>query len=230
MAFERSVSARSIAVDLNVMHDSSPAARKHGGQRWGLGYDLEGLVREYGVLRHCISQIAMDAGVTITLEEFETLAKCLNVGVAEATTAYATHKDQELQAQKAELAFLAEAGQVLASSLDYQTTLTRLTRLIVPLLADWCVVYVNDARAPEQMPVTQVEHDHVPLLLLTVVPGGGTAGRAGGPPTEWPTCCERENRRSSNKSANPIWRASLRAQARGIFYGSSIPAPGWSSR
>lgn len=37
---------------------------------------------------------------------------------------------------------LAEAGAVLASSLDCETTLDRLTRLVVPALADWCVVDV----------------------------------------------------------------------------------------
>ncbi len=36
--------------------------------------------------------------------------------------------------------FLAEAGQVLASSLDYQQTLQRVAQLTVPWLADWCAV------------------------------------------------------------------------------------------
>ncbi|NUO63475.1 MAG: response regulator [Gemmatimonadaceae bacterium] len=40
--------------------------------------------------------------------------------------------------------FLAEAGAVLASSLDYETTLKSVARLVVPQLADWCVVYVLD--------------------------------------------------------------------------------------
>jgi signal transduction histidine kinase/ActR/RegA family two-component response regulator len=38
------------------------------------------------------------------------------------------------------LAFLAEASGVLGSSLEYDRTLTSLTRLLVPLLADWCSV------------------------------------------------------------------------------------------
>ncbi|MCC7107149.1 MAG: GAF domain-containing protein, partial [Chloroflexi bacterium] len=36
--------------------------------------------------------------------------------------------------------FLAEAGEVLAGSLDYETTLGTIAQLAVPLLADWCVV------------------------------------------------------------------------------------------
>lgn len=42
-------------------------------------------------------------------------------------------KDAELRQR-----FLAEAGQLLASSLDYEQTLERVARMIVPRLADWC--------------------------------------------------------------------------------------------
>src|SRR5215212_6224108 len=36
--------------------------------------------------------------------------------------------------------FLAEASEILAGSLDYETELERVARLIVPILADWCAV------------------------------------------------------------------------------------------
>ncbi|MDZ8080304.1 MAG: PAS domain S-box protein [Nostoc sp. DcaGUA01] len=36
--------------------------------------------------------------------------------------------------------FLAEASEILAGSLDYETTLATLARLVVPEIADWCVV------------------------------------------------------------------------------------------
>ena len=44
--------------------------------------------------------------------------------------------------------FLAEASEILAGSLDYETELERIARLIVPALADWCVVdlLVEDGR------------------------------------------------------------------------------------
>jgi GAF domain-containing protein len=38
--------------------------------------------------------------------------------------------------------FLAEAGQILATSLDYEQTLHRVARLAVPRIADWCAVDV----------------------------------------------------------------------------------------
>ena len=39
---------------------------------------------------------------------------------------------------------LVEAGTVLASSLEYETTLTSVARLAVPKLADWCVIDLLD--------------------------------------------------------------------------------------
>jgi PAS domain S-box-containing protein len=50
-------------------------------------------------------------------------------------------KDAELRQR-----FLAEAGQVLASSLDYEATLERVARMIVPRLADWCGIDMLDER------------------------------------------------------------------------------------
>jgi len=40
--------------------------------------------------------------------------------------------------------FLAEAGALLASSLDYEVTLGRVAQLTVPELADWSVVYIRE--------------------------------------------------------------------------------------
>ncbi len=50
-------------------------------------------------------------------------------------------KDAELRQR-----FLARAGQLLASSLDYEQTLQRVAALAVPWLADWCAVDLPDGR------------------------------------------------------------------------------------
>ncbi|HLK36127.1 MAG TPA: RsbRD N-terminal domain-containing protein, partial [Polyangiaceae bacterium] len=89
--------------------DTSATARQHGEQRWSLGYDLEALIREYGVLRHCIFLTAKEARMSISIDEFDILAKCLSVGVAEAATEYVKYRDAQLDAQRANLEFLAEA-------------------------------------------------------------------------------------------------------------------------
>jgi len=70
---------------------------------------------------------------------------------------YAVNVFEDLTAiKRAQLteSFLAEAGSVLASSLDYGQTLQRLTRLAVPEIADWCAVdLLNDRDEVERVAV-----------------------------------------------------------------------------
>jgi PAS domain S-box-containing protein len=62
------------------------------------------------------------------------------------------------EAKEAELRhrFLAQAGSTLSSSLDYEETLQRVARLVVPGLADWCAVDVVDAN--ERLNLVAVAH------------------------------------------------------------------------
>lgn len=53
--------------------------------------------------------------------------------------------DQALRDTQARTAFLAEASNVLASSLDYETTLASVAHLAVPRIADWCGVDIVQA-------------------------------------------------------------------------------------
>ncbi|MBD2110223.1 MULTISPECIES: PAS domain S-box protein, partial [Cyanophyceae] len=54
--------------------------------------------------------------------------------------------------------FLAESSAVLASSLDYQTTLEKVAQLTVPKLADWCTVHiVEENGAVDQIAVAHVD-------------------------------------------------------------------------
>ncbi len=63
---------------------------------------------------------------------------------------------QELQEQEEKARFLAEAGQVLSSSLDYEATLRTVARLAVPRFADWCTIHMVD----EAGVVTRLEIAH----------------------------------------------------------------------
>ncbi|MGH2399131.1 MAG: SpoIIE family protein phosphatase, partial [bacterium] len=59
---------------------------------------------------------------------------------------------------RSRLSLVAEASRVLASSLDYETTLTSVAQLIVPAVADWCIVDVlNDEGGLAQ--VVQIHAD-----------------------------------------------------------------------
>jgi signal transduction histidine kinase/CheY-like chemotaxis protein len=159
--------------------DTSGSARQHGEQRWALGYDMDALMREYGLLRHCIIQTAKDAGAQVSLDEFDVFAKCLSVGVAEAVGEYGKSRDEELSAQRASLEFLAEAGQLLSSSLDYRSTLSRLTELILPRLADWCVVQL-DGQSAKDMRIAHFDPAKVAVLKEIYerfpLPDGATFG------------------------------------------------------
>ncbi|MBW4589851.1 MAG: PAS domain-containing protein [Aetokthonos hydrillicola CCALA 1050] len=54
--------------------------------------------------------------------------------------------------------FLSEASAVLASSLDYQTTLERVAQLAVPELADWCAVHiVKENSSIDQIAVAHID-------------------------------------------------------------------------
>lgn len=58
--------------------------------------------------------------------------------------------------------FLAEASALLATSLDYQTTLKNLAHLVVPQLADWCSIHVVE----EDLFIRQVAIAHADPLKM----------------------------------------------------------------
>jgi PAS domain S-box-containing protein len=61
-------------------------------------------------------------------------------------------------------AFLAEAGTVLSTSLDYETTLKAVASLAVPTIADWCAVDMIGPRGTlERLAVVHVNPDKVEL-------------------------------------------------------------------
>jgi PAS domain S-box-containing protein len=64
-----------------------------------------------------------------------------------------TDIDDRKRAEESQ-AFLAEASEVLVSSLDYEETLRRIAELVVPRLADWCAVdMLTDERALRRLAV-----------------------------------------------------------------------------
>ena len=68
-------------------------------------------------------------------------------------------KDAELRER-----FLAEASQLLASSLDYEQTLERVAQMIVPQLADWCGIdMVDETGDVHQVAVAHVDPEKVEM-------------------------------------------------------------------
>jgi PAS domain S-box-containing protein len=60
-------------------------------------------------------------------------------GLVHRIVGIAHHITERVEAEQA-THLLADAGRILAESLDYQTTLTHVARLSVPVLSDWCIV------------------------------------------------------------------------------------------
>jgi signal transduction histidine kinase len=79
---------------------SSTTARAHGRERYGLGFDLGALVREYGHLRRAIVSIAAEHGLVPTPHENDILATAIDVALAEAASGYASQRDAELIAER----------------------------------------------------------------------------------------------------------------------------------
>jgi PAS domain S-box-containing protein len=61
--------------------------------------------------------------------------------------------------EKQRLAFLAEASTMLASSLDYESTLESVGRLAVSYMADWCTVHVAENGKLSRLVVTHADPD-----------------------------------------------------------------------
>ncbi|MBD2094648.1 CHASE domain-containing protein [Trichocoleus sp. FACHB-591] len=81
-----------------------------------------------------------------------------NVGIT-----FALDLTERKRAEEA-LRFLAQASTVLASSLEYETTLTSVAQLVVPTLADWCGVdIIQPDGAVQQLVVAHVDPAKVEL-------------------------------------------------------------------
>ena len=67
------------------------------------------------------------------------------------------------------LRFIADAGEVLSSSLDYELTLRRVARLAVPDFADWCAVYILGEGEQDEVEVSSGHEDpEVEAMLLGI--------------------------------------------------------------
>jgi PAS domain S-box-containing protein len=88
--------------------------------------------------------------------------------VALANLAAASLASAELYGVQARMAeerrLVAEAGQLLASSLDYQTTLRNVAQLVVPQFADWCSIdMVGEDGRLERLTVAHADPEKVKL-------------------------------------------------------------------
>jgi signal transduction histidine kinase len=79
-----------------------------------------------------------------------------DVEVARLGTAMRTMSDAIARREDA-LRLLATASDVLSRSLDYDETLAALAKVVVPAVADWCIVDIIDERGPTRVGVVQAD-------------------------------------------------------------------------
>lgn len=86
----------------------SKTAAAHGAQRFGLGFDIASVVREYGLLRDVLFQLVEESGLETSARELRILSKYLIGGIADAAARYGHDRDELLRKEtEKHVAFLA---------------------------------------------------------------------------------------------------------------------------
>jgi signal transduction histidine kinase len=99
---------RELAGETDGVSHAGRIAREHGAQRFHLGYDLASTIREYGILRDVLFEVADEQDVRPDASELRALARCFFEVVAEAATRHALLRDETIRRQASEhVAFLA---------------------------------------------------------------------------------------------------------------------------
>ncbi len=122
----------------------------------------------------------------------------------------------EAERRQERLAFLADASNVLAGSLEMRETLQNLARLVVPRLADFCVISMAEGDELRQVAVAQNELSENPALgrLVQEFPGSAAAKNAARLVFERgdaATCCDLSNGALDDLFASAEDRAFVRS-------------------
>jgi hypothetical protein len=84
-----------------VAHDVGRTAALHGRDLFVKGFTIEQVVRDYGDVCQAVTNLAVEAGASISVDEFRTFNRCLDNAIAGAVTEYARHtpasNDDKLQ-------------------------------------------------------------------------------------------------------------------------------------
>lgn len=81
----------------------SPTAAAHGRQRLRLGFDLDALVREYGLLRDCIFQRLEQDKVAPSLRDLRILSDCMSGALADSVNEYTRRRQLDVDAERRHL-------------------------------------------------------------------------------------------------------------------------------
>ena len=95
-----------------VSSELGSAAALHGRELLQQGFTVDQVVHDYGDLCQAITDLAFERNAPIAIDEFRTLNRCLDNGIAEAVTEYAYQRNSDMtnngvQALNERLGFLA---------------------------------------------------------------------------------------------------------------------------
>lgn len=95
-----------------VLSEIAATAALHGRELSEQGFTVDQVVHDYGDLCQAITDLAFERGVPIDIDEFRTLNRCLDNGIADAVTEYAFQRNSlvesnSVKAMNERLGFLA---------------------------------------------------------------------------------------------------------------------------
>lgn len=76
-----------------VPSEMGAAAARHGRELLRLGFTVDQVVHDYGDLCQAITDLAVERAVGFEVDEFRTLNRCLDNGIADAVTAFTYQRD-----------------------------------------------------------------------------------------------------------------------------------------
>ncbi len=77
----------------SALSEIGEGAAKHGWELLRHGFTIEQVVHDYGDLCQAITGLAFERGEPINVEEFQTLNRCLDNGIADAVTEFSYQRD-----------------------------------------------------------------------------------------------------------------------------------------
>lgn len=78
--------------------DATSTATKHGRELHVHGFSVNQVVHDYGDVCQAITELAMEAGVPVTVEEFQTLNMALDNAIADAVTEFGLQRAERIAA------------------------------------------------------------------------------------------------------------------------------------
>lgn len=80
---------------VSPLPEESPAAAQHGSQRLRAGFDVEEVIREYGILVEILLDEVETTADGMTMSEWRLALQSINTGIADAVSSYIRRRDEE---------------------------------------------------------------------------------------------------------------------------------------